>query len=72
MKQTSSNKVNGLIDVERKFYATKATWTIRKIKTESIKHRPLTIFLHQYNISHVFDLIRTNEHNFNESELVKM
>ena len=34
--------------------------------------RPLTIFLHQYNILHVFDLIRTNEHNFNESELVKM
>ena len=72
MKQTNANWVNGLIDGESKFYATKASWTVKKIKKEGVKHRPLTIFLHQYNILHVFDLIRTNEHNFNESELVKM
>ena len=72
MKQTNSNRGNGLIDVESKFYATKASWKIRKIKKENIKHLPLTIFLHLYNILHVFDLIRTNEHNYNESELVRM
>ena len=61
----------GIIDVESKHYDTKATWISRKINTESITHRTLNDFLQPYNIS-VFHLIKTKEHNFNETEFFKM
>ena len=61
----------GIIDVERKFYATKATWISRIMNTESITHRTLSDILQPYNTS-VFDLIKTNKHDFNESEFFRM
>ena len=61
----------GIIDVESKFNATKATWISRIINAESITHRTLKDILQPYNIS-VFDLIKTNEHNFNETEFFRM
>ena len=61
----------GIIDVESKFYATKATWISMIINTESITHRTLCDILQPYNIS-VFDLIKTNELDFNETEFFRM
>ena len=43
----------------------------RIINTESITHRTLSDILQPYNIS-VFDLIKTNEHNFNETEFFRI
>ena len=61
----------GVIDVESKLYATKALWISRIINTESITHRTLNDISQPYNIS-VFDLIKTNEHNLNETEFFRM
>lgn len=58
-----------IIDVERKFYAAKASW-LDRINPESITHRTLSEIL-QHNIT-VFDIIKTNECNPNNSDFFEM
>lgn len=60
-----------IIDVESKFYAAKASWLDRKVNPESITHRTLSEILQQHNIT-VFDIIKTNECNPNNSDFFEI
>lgn len=50
----------GIIDVESKFNAAKASWISRIVNVDSITYRTLSSILQQHNIL-VFDIIKINE-----------
>lgn len=60
-----------IIDVESKFYAAKASWLERIVNPECTTHRTLNDILQQHNIT-VFDIIKTNECNPNNSDFFEM
>ena len=52
----------GVVDIESKFYATKASWISRILDIDSVTHRTLNDILKQHNIS-IFDVLKTSEYN---------
>lgn len=61
----------GVIDLESKFYAAKASWIGRILDENSITHRTLSAVMRQYKLN-ISDILKTTEYNFLESTFFKM
>mgnify|MGYP000527767340 FL=1 len=61
----------GVINIESKFHAAKASWISRILNENSVIHRALSAVMRQYKLT-ISDILKTTEYNFLESSFFKM